>query len=95
MHYDATCSNCGSVEISKPMQAAFPVRHRCGGTLTRRYHSPVIKFDAPGFFTYDVTRPREQVGAARFAQFERERDDIERRAKAGRLTSYERAAEYD
>lgn len=95
MQYDATCSKCGPVEITKPMPAEFPARHFCGGKLNRLYSPLPVFFNAPGFFTYDVTRPRGIVGPTRFAKFEQERDDIERRAKAGRLTAYERAAEYD
>ena len=95
MRYDANCSNCGKVEVNKPMAAAFPVRHTCGGRLARVYSPLPVFYHSPGFTTYDYTRPREQVGATRFAKFEHERDDIERRAKAGKLTQYEMAAESD
>src|SRR3990167_3444035 len=81
---DANCSNCGKVEVTKPMAAAFPVRHTCGGRLARVYSPLPVFYRAPGFTTYDVTRPREH-----------ERDDIERRAKARKLTQYEMAAESD
>ena len=90
MRYDATCSKCGHVEIEKRMQARFPVRHMCGGHLQRVYNVTPVHFNAPGFYETDVRYFEKQVGKERATKFYAERDDIMRRAKAGRLTPYEK-----
>lgn len=99
MLYDATCSKCGTVEIDKPMAADFPVQHilasgkPCGGTLKRCFAVTTVHFAAQGFYSTDVGRLRGLMGPERYAKFEKQRAGIERRAKSGRLTSYERTLE--
>jgi len=90
MIYEATCKQCGNVEIEKPMTAPFPVRHTCGAQLSRRYSPIAVHYAAPGFYSSDVTRFRSQVGAERFAKFEREREDVLKRTKQGKLTPNEK-----
>lgn len=92
MIYPASCEKCGEIEIEKSMLAPFPLRHLCGGKLKRRYDvAPAVQFNAPGFYASDVQRFKSQVGSERYAKFEHERDDIERRAKAGKLTPHEKS----
>jgi len=93
MKYEATCSHCGPVEIEKPMKARMPRRHTCGGMLTRRFSVPAVHFAAPGFYSTDVARMQKQVGPERFAKFEKQKADADKRAKAGQLTGYEKALE--
>ena len=94
MIYPAVCQNCGEVEISQSMTAAFPRRHAaCGGTLRRRYVAPAIHYAAPGFYSADTDRLKQQVSPERFARFEKFKASAEARAKAGRLTPYEKALE--
>jgi hypothetical protein len=54
---------------------------------------PPVHFAAGGVYTTDVTRMQREVGEERFAKFEQQKADAERRAKAGRLTEYEQALE--
>lgn len=91
MTYDAICDNCGRVEIEKPMKAPFPLRHECGGKLKREWAAHPIQYNAPGFYTSDVSRFQNMVGPERYAKFEHQREDAERRAKRGQLTEYEKA----
>ena len=90
MTYDATCSTCGRVEIQKRMAAPFPPRHSCGGTLTRRYSPIPIHYNAAGFYSSDYARFDKQVGPERAARVRAKNDDVLKRAKAGKLTPYER-----
>jgi predicted nucleic acid-binding Zn ribbon protein len=93
MIYPAHCDKCGDVEISKPMRDAFPTRHACGGKLARRFEAVPVHFAAGGFYTTDVNRMKSIVGADRYARFEHERDGAIKRAKAGKLTPYEKVLE--
>ena len=93
MIYAARCDMCGEVEIEKPMQAPFPKRHECGYAVHRVYTATPAHYNAPGFYASDVTRFKSQVGAERFAKFEKQKESAERRAKAGKLTNYEKALE--
>ena len=93
MQYDADCSKCGRVEVSKRMTDPMPMRHACGGKLVRVFTATPIHYNAPGFYASDVTHFRNQVGPERFAKFEKRRANIEARAAKGQLTTYERALE--
>lgn len=93
MIYTATCTKCGNVEIDKPMLAEFPTRHACGGTVTHHYTVIAVHYAAPGFYSTDVQRMKSLVGPDRFAKFEAQKADAEKRAKAGRLTPYEKVLE--
>lgn len=74
------------------MAADFPVRHVCGGRLTRLYTTaPAVHYAAGGFYTTDVNRLKNQVGPERFAKFEREKAAAEQRAATNTQTPYERA----
>ncbi len=92
MKYDVVCEKCkAESEIDKPMSAAMPKCSSCGGQLRNAFTSaPPIQYKAAGFYATDVNHFKRQVGAERFAQFEKQRDDINRRAKAGKLTAYEK-----
>ena len=92
MRYDAKCSNCGTVEITKPMSPDWPAAHSCGGTLTRLYGSPAVHYAVGGFVTSD-TRFERQLTPERAARFRAQKDDAERRAATGRLTDYEKVLE--
>ena len=76
------------------MSADMPACARCGEAM-RRVHTaaPAVIYGATGFYSSDVTRFERQVGPERAARFRAQRDDAEKRAKAGRLTPYERALE--
>lgn len=94
MRYDTICPNNHRAEIEKPMQADMPPCVRCGAALMRVYGiAPAVFYKTAGFYNSDVTHFERQVGPERAAQFRAQRDDAERRAKAGRLTGYERALE--
>lgn len=93
MVYPAVCDKCGEVEINKPMAADFPLRHTCGGKLTRRFTVPAVTYAADGFYSTDVSRMQKLVGADRYAKFEAQRDEAQKRAKRGALTPYERQLE--
>ena len=92
MRYDTQCRKCGATEeVIKPMSARLPKCVHCSGTLRRLFiQPPPVHYHAPGFFSTDILHLKNQVGAERFAQFEAQRDDTLRRARAGRLTGYER-----
>lgn len=90
MIYLAQCENCGTTEIEKPMQAAFPHRHLCGGKLKRVYTPANVQYNAPGFYSTDVKHFENQVGKERAEKFYAERDATLKRAKQGRLTPYEK-----
>ena len=92
MTYDAECSHCGTVEIKKPMNSAFPVRHDCGGSLSRVYSPIAVHYNASGFYSYDY-RFDSVVGPERAAKVRAKNADAESRARAGRLTPYEQALE--
>ena len=94
MRYDAKCSRCGVVEITKPMSETFPALHSCGGALTRLYGVPAIHYTAPGFVTSD-TRFERSLTPERAARFRAQKADAETRARQGRLTAYEKALERD
>lgn len=95
MLYSANCEKCGPVEIEKPMTAVFPLRHLCGGKLTREFDTPTVHYHAGGFFSTDVTRLRNMIGGERYDKLTADIADIERRAKTGNLTPYERSLEGD
>lgn len=90
MIYSAKCEKCGEVEIEKPMVAAFPLRHFCGGKVRRVFTPAQVIYAAPGFYSTDVTHFEKQVGKERAAKFYKQRDATLARAKAGRLTPYEK-----
>lgn len=94
MRYDAICSKCGAVEINKPMLAVFPVRHACGGALTRQFSPLPVHFNAPGFYSSDVSRMQNMIGPDRYARFEAQRAAAQARAKTGTLTPYEQQLEH-
>lgn len=76
------------------MSAPMPACAVCGGSFKRVYSQmPPVHFSAGGFYTTDVTRLQREIGPDRYAKFERQKADAERRAKAGRLTGYEKALE--
>lgn len=92
--YAANCTNCGPIEVSKPMADAFPARHACGGKLTRLYSAPpAVHYASAGFYSTDVSRLQKIVGTERYAKFEHERDAAVTRAATGTQTPYERALE--
>ena len=95
MQYDVTCEKCHKQdEIEKPMRAPLPRCAHCGGTLRRLFiQPPPVHYLSAGFFSTDIKHLQAQVGAERFAQFEAQRDDTLRRARAGRLTGYEKVLE--
>jgi predicted nucleic acid-binding Zn ribbon protein len=93
MRYDVQCKACGEQdEIDKPIRAPMP-RCECGGELIRLYQPTPVHFRAGGFYTTDVSRLEKQIGRERFAKFERQKDGAEKRARAGRLTEYEKVLE--
>ena len=88
MRYDVWCRNCGGVsEIEKPMKAHWPKCRTCGSRLQRLYLPQTIP---AVYFSGGIESFEKQVGPERAAKFAKEKDDIERRAKAGKLTDYER-----
>ena len=93
--YDTYCPNCKRYEqVHKRMDAPLPDCLHCGSQLQRAFVTPApVHFHASGFYATDVSRFEKQVGAERYARFVKQRDDAERRARAGRLTPYERALE--
>lgn len=94
VRYDAKCSRCGPVEVVKAMTDLWPCKHAgCGGQLIRLFTAPAVIFTVPGFYATDVQRLKSQIGSAKYSRFEAAKQDAERRAKAGRLTPYERALE--
>ena len=95
MIYPTLCERCGdTTEIDKPMRAVLPKCGECGGPLRRVFtESPAVLYTSAGFYATDHKRLESQIGRERYAQFEKERDDTLRRAKAGRLTNYERGIE--
>ena len=95
MRYAATCTNCGDIEIEKPMLAVFPARHLCGGKLARKYEAPAVHYNAAGFYSTDVTRLRNMIGSERHDKLTADIDDIGSRAKSDKLTPYERSLEGD
>ena len=92
MTYDAECSNCGTIEIEKPMNAAFPISHDCGGSLSRVYSPIAVHYNASGFHTFDY-RFDSVVGSERAAKVRAKNADAESRARVGNLTPYEQALE--
>jgi len=95
MLYDVICQKCHTEdEIEKPIHAALPTCVYCGGTLKRVYSQmPTVQYRAGGFYSTDVTRLQREMGPDRFAKFEAQKADAERRSKAGKLTAYEKALE--
>jgi predicted nucleic acid-binding Zn ribbon protein len=73
--YSAVCSNCGLIELLKPMSEPFPATHGCGGRLTRVYHVTPVQYRAAGFRDYDDGL-RKKVGKERYAKFEAKRKQI-------------------
>ena len=94
MRYDITCNICGYTgEIEKRLTEALPPCPDCGCETRQVYSPPRIILAAPGFYHTNYARLESQVGRRRAARFRAQRDDAERRAKAGRLTEYERELE--
>ncbi len=93
MIYSAICEQCGNIEIEKPMTAVFPPQHICGGKMRRVYTPANIQYNAPGFYSTDVGHMEKQIGKERAAKFYKQRDNTLARAKAGRLTPYEKRFE--
>lgn len=75
------------------MAADFPERHTCGHILHRVFLPPSVHYAATGFYSTDVSRMKNMVGSDRYAKFEAQRDSAQARAKAGKLTPYERQLE--
>ena len=94
MTYDARCPACGHrEEISKPMTAPMPACSICGAQLQRVYTAAApVHYRAAGFYSTETSLDR-QLTPERAAKFRAEKADIEKRAKAGRLTAYEKALE--
>lgn len=94
MRYDVICEAGHPSEIEKPMAAGYPTCPKCGRELRRLFDTvPAVHYAAAGFFTTDVSRFAGLVGPERAARFEAQRDDAERRARAGKLTPYEKVLE--
>ena len=74
------------------MFAPMPDCPVCGMQLSRRYTATAVIYNAPDFNSTD-TRFERQVGPERAARFRAQRDDVMTRAKAGKLTAYEKALE--
>jgi len=92
MRYDVTCDICGYTgEIEKRLIEALPPCPTCGGEMRQIYSAPGVILAASGFHYTDYTRFESQVGKERAARFRAQRADAEGRAKAGRLTEYEKA----
>jgi predicted nucleic acid-binding Zn ribbon protein len=95
MRYDVVCGNGHRAEIEKPMAAGYPKCPKCEGEMRRVFSDAVpVHFTAAGFFASD-TRFERSLPPERAAKFRAQRDDAERRAKAGRLSGYERGLEGD
>ena len=95
MRFDVVCSNGHQAEIVKPMTAGYPACPKCGAETRRLFTSaPAVLYAVSGFTTSD-TRFERQLTPERAARFRAQRDDAERRAKAGTLTPYELAFEND
>lgn len=95
MRYDVRCEKCGEeFEIEKPMKAAWPKCPKCKGQIRRLFtKSPPVHFAAAGFYSTDVTHFEKVVGKERAEKFRKRREDVETRAKEGKLTPYERHME--
>jgi putative FmdB family regulatory protein len=91
--YDTRCTHCNFAgEIQKPRDAALPACPDCGHELRRVYRVTAVQYAAPGFTATDG-RLEKIIGRERFAKFQATKADVEARARAGRLTPYERAME--
>jgi len=90
MTYDAICSKCGPVEITKTMIDPFPLRHTCGGNITRVYSPVPVHYSVPGFYSFDYSHFEKQVGPERAARVRAKNNDVLKRAGAGKLNAYER-----
>lgn len=75
------------------MLSPMPPCSRCGRALERRYAPPAVHYRAAGFYSTDVDRLRREIGPERFARFEAQRAEAERRARRGQLTAHERRLE--
>ena len=94
MRYDTACDTCGYTgEIEKRLTEALPPCPDCGCETRQVYSPPGIILAAPGFYHTDYARLESQVGRERAERFRAQRADAESRAKAGRLTEYERELE--
>ena len=94
MRYDIICGVGHTATIDKPMAAAYPVCPTCGKATRRLFSTvPAVIYSAAGFYTTDVTRFANMVGPERAAKFERQKAAAEQRAKAGKLTPYEKVLE--
>jgi len=94
MRYDIICDICNYTgEIEKRPAEAIPPCPDCGCETRQIYSPPGIILAAPGFHYTDYTRLESQVGKERAERFRAQRADAESRAKAGRLTEYERELE--
>lgn len=93
MRYDVTCPQGHRAQIEKPMDAAYPACATCGQPTARVFTAaPAVHFAAGGFYRTE-TQFERLVGPQRAARFARRKADIEARARAGKLTAYERALE--
>ncbi len=95
MRYDARCRKCGAKdEIEKPMSAPMPKCAECNGQMERVFtEATTVHYAGAGFYSTDIAHFEKQVGTERAAKFRAKKDDIEKRAKAGKLTAYEKALE--
>jgi predicted nucleic acid-binding Zn ribbon protein len=76
IRYDAICENCGLIEIKKSMIAPFPkCCQKCGGDLARKFHSPRVIYNAPGFYEYDH-QMRRHMSPARYDWFSKRKEEI-------------------
>jgi predicted nucleic acid-binding Zn ribbon protein len=95
VRYDVVCQRGHRAEIQKPMTAEYPVCSKCGAETRRAFDcAPPVHFAVAGFYSTDVSRFERQVGPEKARRFEHYKADVERRAKAGRLTGYEQAQEH-
>lgn len=72
------------------MLAPFPARHSCGARMRRNYNALPVIFNAPGFYETDVRHFEKQIGKEKAERLRVKNEDVMRRAKAGRLTPYEK-----
>lgn len=75
------------------MNAPMPKCLACGAQMRHLFTASPVHFRAAGFYATEYGHLEGQVGKTKAAKLRRYRDDVERRAKAGRLTPYEQALE--
>lgn len=95
MRYDIICLKCGHTqEIKKTMTAGYPTCEKCGGATQRNWNeTPAVIYNAADFYHTDYKRFESQVGTERAARFRAQKENVERRSAAGKLTAYEKSVE--